>query len=77
MQCGIPGGGAIIDLNLQDVVFGQKTMSGSIVGGRADMSEMLQFCGDKGIEAMVEVMKLSQVGCWGSHSKRLGLRQGF
>jgi D-arabinose 1-dehydrogenase-like Zn-dependent alcohol dehydrogenase len=63
LQCGIPGGGAVIDLNLQDVVFGQKTMAGSIVGGRADMMEMLQFCGDKGVEPMVEVMKLSQVGC--------------
>jgi uncharacterized zinc-type alcohol dehydrogenase-like protein len=61
LQCGIPGGGAVIDLNLQDVVFGQKSMAGSIVGGRADMMEMLQFCGDKGVAPMVEVMKLSQV----------------
>lgn len=61
VQCGIPGGGAIIDLNLQDVVFGQKSMAGSIVGGRADMAEMLQFCADKGVEPMVQTMKLSQL----------------
>lgn len=61
VQCGIPGGGAVINLNLQDVVFGQKAMAGSIVGGRADMQEMLDFCGDKGIAPMVQVMKLSEL----------------
>lgn len=57
----------MIDLNLQEVVFGQKGMVGSIVGGRADMEEMLRFCADKGVEPMVETMKLSQV----RHSKSL------
>lgn len=52
----------MINLDLQDVVFGQKTMAGSIVGGRADMEEMLRFCADKGVEPMVQMMKLSQVG---------------
>jgi D-arabinose 1-dehydrogenase-like Zn-dependent alcohol dehydrogenase len=64
-QCGIPGGGAVIELDLQDAVFGQKAMAGSIVGGRADMAEMLQFCAEKGVAPMVEVMKLSQVGLAG------------
>ena len=36
-QVGIPGGNAEITLPLQDVVFGQKAVTGSIVGGRADM----------------------------------------
>eukprot|EP00878_Enallax_costatus_P011767 GHUV01012283.1.p1 GENE.GHUV01012283.1~~GHUV01012283.1.p1 ORF type:complete len:349 (+),score=57.72 GHUV01012283.1:194-1240(+) len=62
IQCGIPGGGAVIDLNLQEVVFGQKGMVGSIVGGRADMEEMLRFCAEKGVEPMIETMKLTQVG---------------
>jgi uncharacterized zinc-type alcohol dehydrogenase-like protein len=61
VQCGIPGGGAVINLNLQDVVFGQKIMAGSIVGGRADMQEMLEFCADKDIAPMVQTMKLSQL----------------
>jgi alcohol/geraniol dehydrogenase (NADP+) len=51
----------VIELDLQDVVFGQKSMAGSIVGGRADMQEMLQFAADKGVQPMVETMKLSQV----------------
>eukprot|EP00775_Hariotina_reticulata_P004585 gene4585-4839_t len=61
IQCGIPGGGALIDLPLQDVVFNQKSMAGSIVGGRADMQEMLEFCSDKRVAPLVEIMKLSQV----------------
>jgi hypothetical protein len=43
-QCGIPGGGAVINLNLQDVVFGQKALAGSIVGGRADMQVCTCYC---------------------------------
>ncbi|KAF8056340.1 adhA [Scenedesmus sp. PABB004] len=61
VQCGIPGGGAVINLDLQDVVFGQKALAGSIVGGRADMQEMLSLCAAKGIAPMVQVMKLSQL----------------
>jgi hypothetical protein len=38
-------------------------LSHSIVGGRADMQEMLEFCSDKGVAPMVDIMKLSQV-CW-------------
>lgn len=37
VQVGIPGGGAEITLPLQEVVFMQKALTGSIVGGRADM----------------------------------------
>jgi hypothetical protein len=33
LQCGIPGGNAVINLNLQDVVFGQKIMAGVFVLG--------------------------------------------
>jgi hypothetical protein len=36
-QVGLPGGGALIQLPLLDVVFNQKKVAGSIVGGRADM----------------------------------------
>lgn len=61
VQVGIPGGNAQLTLPLQDLVFNQKSMAGSIVGGRADMQEMLDFAAKKGIKPMVETMKLSQV----------------
>eukprot|EP01025_Chloroclados_australasicus_P021765 TRINITY_DN2275_c0_g1_i1.p1 TRINITY_DN2275_c0_g1~~TRINITY_DN2275_c0_g1_i1.p1 ORF type:complete len:344 (-),score=35.04 TRINITY_DN2275_c0_g1_i1:351-1382(-) len=44
-----------------DVVFKQKTISGSIVAGRHDVNEMLQFAKDKNIIPLVETMKLSEV----------------
>ncbi len=37
MQVGIPGGNAQMQVPLQDLVFGQKKVAGTIVGGRADM----------------------------------------
>jgi hypothetical protein len=42
-QCGLPGGGAKITVPVLDLVGGQKSIVGSVVGGRADMIEMLQF----------------------------------
>ena len=37
MQVGIPGGQPLLQVPLQDLVFGQKKVAGTIVGGRADM----------------------------------------
>ncbi len=37
-----------ISLPLQDLVFSQKSLTGSIVGGRADMQEMLNFAAGEG-----------------------------
>lgn len=50
---GIPGGGALLQVGVQDLVFGQKKVAGSIVGGRADMQEMLDFAAAKGIKPQV------------------------
>ncbi|KAJ9506509.1 hypothetical protein QJQ45_019615 [Haematococcus lacustris] len=44
-----------------DVVFGQKKVAGSIVGGRADMHEMLDFSAAKGIKPMIELMPMHKV----------------
>ncbi|KAI8475504.1 MAG: chaperonin 10-like protein [Monoraphidium minutum] len=61
IQCGIPGGGARIDVPLQDIVFNQKAVAGSVVGGRADMQEMFNFAAKKGIKPMIELYKLSDI----------------
>eukprot|EP00798_Chlamydomonas_sp_ICE-L_P004158 gene4158-14257_t len=39
---------ADIKIPVLDLVFNQKKVLGSIVGGRRDMNELLQFCVDKG-----------------------------
>lgn len=34
---------------------------GSDIGGRKDMNEMLNFCAEKGVKPMVELMKMSEI----------------
>jgi len=36
-------------------------VTGSIVGGRDDVKEMLQFCAVHGIKPLIETMPLSQI----------------
>jgi uncharacterized zinc-type alcohol dehydrogenase-like protein len=43
------------------VVFNQKKLVGSIVGGRSDMQCMLDFAAATGIKPMVELMPLTKV----------------
>lgn len=50
-----------IRVGVLDVVFNQKKVVGSIVGGSADMQEMLQFAAVKGIKPKCQTMPLSQV----------------
>lgn len=61
IQVGIPGGGVKLQLPLQELVFSQKSCTGTIVGGRADMQEMLNFSKAKGIKPLIEKYKLSEI----------------
>lgn len=61
MQAGIPSGGAEIKFPLQDLVFGQKVVAGTVVGGRADMSSMLDFAAAKKVAPLVEEMPLDKI----------------
>ncbi|PNW78848.1 hypothetical protein CHLRE_09g392134v5 [Chlamydomonas reinhardtii] len=61
VQVGIPGGQPLLQVPLQDLVFGQKKVAGTIVGGRADMQEMLEFSAINGVKPMLEIMPLSKV----------------
>ena len=40
------------------LLFGRKSLSGSLIGGIAETQEMLDFCGEHGITADVEVGKI-------------------
>lgn len=61
IQVGIPGDRAQMVVPLTDVVFGQKKVVGSIVGGRSDMKSMLELAAAKGIKPMIEVMPSSKI----------------
>ncbi|KAG1672124.1 hypothetical protein FOA52_001712 [Chlamydomonas sp. UWO 241] len=58
---GLPGGGAEICVGVTDVVFNGKQVVGSIVGGRNDMQEMLDFAAVKGIKPQCETMPMSNI----------------
>ena len=50
-----------INVPLIPLIFGQKSVVGSVVGGRRFMQEMLDFAAINQIEPMIETMPLSQV----------------
>ena len=43
------------------LLFGRKSLSGSLIGGIAETQEMLDFCGEHNITADVEVIPIQQV----------------
>ncbi|MDI1445105.1 NAD(P)-dependent alcohol dehydrogenase [Polyangium sp. 6x1] len=43
------------------LLFGRKTLAGSLIGGIAETQEMLDYCGEKGIASDVEVIPMQQV----------------
>jgi uncharacterized zinc-type alcohol dehydrogenase-like protein len=50
-----------LNLPLIPLIFGQKSVVGSVVGGRRFMQEMLEFAAINQIKPMIETMPLSQV----------------
>lgn len=50
-----------INVPLISLVTGQKSITGSVVGGRKLMTEMLEFAAANQIKPMVEIMPISQV----------------
>ncbi len=43
------------------LLFGRKSISGSLIGGVAETQEMLDFCGEHGITADVEVIPIQKI----------------
>ena len=50
-----------LNVPLIPLIFGQKSVVGSIVGGRRFMEEMLEFAAINQIKPMIEIMPLSQI----------------
>jgi len=61
VQLGLPGGDVKMAVPLLDLVFGQKRVVGSVVGGRAEMRAMLDLAAAKDVRPQVELAKLSDV----------------
>ena len=48
-------------VNAGALVFGQKAIAGSFIGGVAETQEMLDFCGKHGIVSDVEVISMHEI----------------
>ena len=48
-------------VNAFAVIFGNKSLSGSMIGGFGATQEMLDFCGEHGITSDVEVIAIQQI----------------
>lgn len=59
--CFVTGEASSIDVPISRVLGGQKSISGSIIGGRALMREMLSFAARHQVKAMTETMSIRDV----------------
>jgi uncharacterized zinc-type alcohol dehydrogenase-like protein len=48
-------------LNSAPMVMGRKAVAGSLIGGIAETQRMLDFCGEHGITADVEMIEIGQI----------------
>lgn len=48
-------------LNTAPLILGRKSVAGSVIGGIAETQEMLDFCGQHGITADVEVINIQDI----------------
>jgi uncharacterized zinc-type alcohol dehydrogenase-like protein len=56
-----PNATAATPINGSSLVFGNKRLAGSNIGGVPETQEMLDYCGEHGIVAEVEVIKAKQI----------------
>jgi alcohol dehydrogenase (NADP+) len=45
-----------VTVSVMNLISGRRAVAGSLIGGMADTQEMLDFCGEHGIAALVEVI---------------------
>jgi alcohol dehydrogenase (NADP+) len=58
-QVGIPT--EPLSLNVGSLVFGRRSLSGSLIGGIKETQEMLDFCGKHNITADIELIPIQQI----------------
>lgn len=47
--------------NIGSMIFGRKTIAGSLIGGIAETQEMLDFCAEHGIVSDIEMIDIQQI----------------
>lgn len=60
-MCIVGAFGPVAELNTMPLLFGRRSVAGSLIGGIRETQEMLDFCGEKGVTADVEVISVDQI----------------
>ena len=47
--------------SVMGMIFGRRSIAGSLIGGLPETQEMLDFCAEKGIACDVEVIRMDQI----------------
>ncbi len=58
-QVGIPA--EPLSLNVGSLIFGRRSLSGSLIGGIKETQEMLDFCGKHNITAEIELIQIQNI----------------
>ena len=48
-------------VNAAQLIFGRRSLAGSLIGGITETQEMLNFCGEKNIFSEVEVIRMDEI----------------
>ena len=57
----VVGAPETFSINVGQLVFGRKTLTGSLIGGIKETQEMLNFCGEKQIVSEVEMIQMNDI----------------
>ena len=57
----VVGAPEVFRINASQLVFGRKSLTGSLIGGIAETQEMLNFCGERDIVSDVELIRMDEI----------------
>lgn len=57
----VVGAPEVFRINAGQLVFGRKSLTGSLIGGIAETQEMLNFCGERDIVSDVELIRMDEI----------------
>jgi uncharacterized zinc-type alcohol dehydrogenase-like protein len=60
-MCIVGSIGPTSDLNSRPLIFGRRSIAGSLVGGIKETQEMLDFCGQHQIVSDIEIIKMEDI----------------
>lgn len=60
-MCIVGAVGPTAELNSGNLIFGRRSVAGSLVGGIKETQEMLDFCGKHNIVSDIEIIKITEI----------------